>query len=110
MECRGLCPLPVPLPFPTIAGVREWRIGGEGEERKEHQQEAKRSPGSKSGLKYPLELLESSIYDSLLVVLYVGKKAGTKKRNYSENRQRTVYKLAHGIASPCHSCEKWDCR
>jgi hypothetical protein len=28
----------VPLPFPTIAGVREWRIGGEGEERKEYQQ------------------------------------------------------------------------
>ena len=38
MECRGLCPLPVPLPFPTITGVREWRIGGEGEERKEYQQ------------------------------------------------------------------------
>jgi hypothetical protein len=37
MECRGLCPLPVPLPFPTITGVREWRIGGEGEERREYQ-------------------------------------------------------------------------
>ena len=33
MEYRGLCPLPVPLPFPTITGVREWRIGGEGEDR-----------------------------------------------------------------------------
>jgi hypothetical protein len=27
-----------PLPFPTITGVWEWRIGGEGEERKEYQQ------------------------------------------------------------------------
>jgi hypothetical protein len=34
MECRGLCPLPVPLPFPTITGVWKWRIVGGGEDRR----------------------------------------------------------------------------
>jgi hypothetical protein len=50
MECRGLCPLPVPLTFPTIAGVGEWRIGGEGEERRGRNHNTQEG-GNKGGVK-----------------------------------------------------------
>ena len=33
MNCRGLCPLQVPLPIPTITGAWLYRIGGVGGER-----------------------------------------------------------------------------
>jgi hypothetical protein len=40
----------------------------------------------------------------------VRKIGGEKRRNYSENRLRIIYKLAHGIAAPFRNYEKWDCR
>jgi hypothetical protein len=85
-------PVAGPLPFPTITGVWEWRIGGEGEERKEYQHflaiYAQPSHRPITGRGFQIVLSRSSVEEAFLFIsaleVFANRYQNPKRRNEGE--------------------------